>query len=235
MVKSLLSGFFSFLGLCFILTFNSCGIPASDNAVTIPPSSALSFFHASPNDQGLDIFIDSAPINAGTFEFKSFTGYLQVTPPGLKKVKFSVTASLTIQIDTSFTLVQSKSYTIVVANKSSGTPQALLMETSGALTSQSNTAIRFVHLSPDTPAVSVNLIEAGVPLVTGQTYTQGTAFQEFPTKNYTVEVRRYSDNKLLITVPLTIVLPGTFQTIYFVGYSTPPGGNLNSLSYKIVN
>ncbi len=225
--------FVRFFVLFFLLALNGCNLNSSSNVAPLP-SAEVAFFHGSPNNLDMTVYLDDAPLS-GTFAYKTYSGYIQTNNLGIRKVKFISVASAATLIDTTFNFVQNKAYTIAVVNKPSGKPQAIIIEDGVNLVNQADTPIRFIHLSPDTPAVDVKFINVGTTLVTGQTYMQASQFQEFAVNNYSAEIRRSSDNKLLLTVGLPLTNAAIFQTIYFVGYSNPPGGSLNSLSARVTN
>jgi hypothetical protein len=202
--------------------------------VVVPPSSVLAFFHAAPAVSQLDIYIDDTKLNA-TFDFKTYSGYLQVTPVGKKRVRFTPTGGTTAVIDTTVTFVDKKAYSLIIASKASGAARAVFTEDTGTLVSNQNTMIRFVHMSPDTPAVDVKFTDVNKTLCTGQSYLGASTYTEFESRGYTAEIRRSSDQVLLLTVALPIPSGGAFQSIYLLGYTKPPAGNLNTLSYKIAN
>jgi Domain of unknown function (DUF4397) len=222
------------LGVCFLLFLSGC-LGKSEDQVVNPPSTTIAFFNASPNSSEMDVYLNDSKLSS-SFSYKAYSNYLPITPPGLKKVKFTSDATSAILIDTTFTFAEKLAYTVVVANKVSGTPQAILVEDKATLSNTQNTMIRFAHMSPDTPAVDVKLV-GGISTIlsTGQTYTNFSTFTEFETRTYSVEIRRSSDSKLLLTVVVPLSSAGTFQTVYLLGYSAPPGGNLNTLSSKITN
>jgi Domain of unknown function (DUF4397) len=238
MTRNGVLSFASVLFLGALLTMNGCNLASDDgNSLTAPASSAAVFFHASPDASETAIMLDDQKLNT-TFVYKTYTGYLPLIPPGTRRLKFvSQTSSATL-IDTSFNFLASKPYSVLFVNKTPvlGSPkQALLIDDSGSLVAKENTLIRLVHLSPDSPPVDARVLEAGVTLASGQSYKQASPFKELATRSYTVEIRQTSDNKLLLTVNLPIPIGGTFQTIYFVGFSVLPVGNTNGLSSKVVN
>ncbi len=233
MIRSI-TGVLCLLCLSVLLLLNSCNVGTLEDQVIIPPSAALAFFHASPTTPQLNIYLNDILLNA-TFTFKTYSGYLQLTPPGQKKFKLMPTSSTAVTIDTSFTFSDRKANTIVISNKSSGAPHAVLLDDTGTLSNNQNLMLRFVHMSPDTPAVDVKLTDVGKTLALSQSYETASNFVELEARGYTAEIRRSSDNKLLLTVPIPLPSAGAFQSIYLLGYSVPTGGNLNSLSYKITN
>ncbi|MDF2700276.1 MAG: hypothetical protein K0Q49_1834 [Haloplasmataceae bacterium] len=76
--------------------------------------------------------------------------------------------------------------------------------------------LRFVHLSPNAPAVDLVLAN-GTRLFTDTRYKQATDYIPIGAGNLTFNVVRFGTNQVLLTVPNLTLLPNESYTIYAIG------------------
>ena len=216
-------------GLLFAVLMASCSL--NNPVVTDPtPVASLSFYHACPDGPSLYILIDDATINSQLFSFGDFTGY-SVSKAGTRAIKFKSSNNLTVLVDTTFTFSDKSTYSIFAIN-SLANIKALLIHDVGALSTVANTMVRFIHLSPDAPAVTATLVGASGPFFSGG-YKEISDFTEMTPKVYTLEIRAQSGGQLLLSTSVP-TLPGAYYTVALTGYMTPPANNPNALSAKII-
>src|SRR5438045_2392161 len=91
----------------------------------------------------------------------------------------------------------------------------------------------FVHLSPDLPDVKVVLAGETKSLSDQIGYTELTPFSEYTAKSSTVEVRSIADNSLITSQTFDPVFH-QYITVAILGYVTPPSGNPNKMTVKVV-
>ncbi len=170
-----------------MVLMNGCLTDGSSNQ-TPPIQTAVSFYDADPDGNTLSIFMNSIQINSIAFQYKTFTGYANLEP-GDKTLKFtSVTSGASLH-DTTYTLIAYKAYSIFVGKRpNSSNLVSLITDDSGKIGTAGNTLIRFVNMSPDTPAVDVKIVgQEATPIATQLRYLQAGNFVEFVPSDDTVE------------------------------------------------
>ncbi|MDF2502664.1 MULTISPECIES: DUF4397 domain-containing protein [Clostridium] len=76
--------------------------------------------------------------------------------------------------------------------------------------------IRFVHLSPDAPAVDLNL-SIGTKVFSNVTYKKITDYACLPAGTYTFNINATGSDNTALTIPNVQLLPNTYYTIYALG------------------
>ena len=221
-----------FIVICSILLMIVSGC-SSSTPQPAPSYSNLSFFHGAPSSPPLNVYLDGKQLNSSAFEYGSFSGALPQTS-GNRILEFkSFTNNLSL-IDTTFNLLTGKGYSVFVVNRQL-TIKPLVTLDEGEFTSLSaNMMIRFIHLSPDTPAAYLAITGETASLLPSRSYQQATAFTETPSKSYAFEIRAISDNTVLGATTSFSFQSGTYYTIALYGYSKPPAGNNNKLAVKLL-
>lgn len=213
-----------------LVVVSLAGCSLNQEASPPTPTARVSFYHACPDGPDMYVLIADATVTTQQFSFASFTGYLY-TKAESKSVKFKSASDLSVLVDTTFTFTDKLTYSIFAVN-SVAKLRALRIPDVGALQSQANTMVRFIHLSPDAQAVTATMVGSSGPLFSGG-YQDYSDFTEMAATVYTLEIRAQNDNHLILTtsVPTTA---GAYYTIALTGYATPPPNNTHTLSAKII-
>ena len=118
--------------------------------VNTPSNSLVKVIHASPDAPGVDLLVDNTV--AGTnLTFPNNTGYLTVNS-GTRNIKVNVTGTMTTVIEANVDFMQNKNYSVFAVNSVSNI-EPLLVEDDLTVPAQGKAHVRFIHLSPDAPAV----------------------------------------------------------------------------------
>lgn len=139
--------FFSF-ALLILLT--SC-INDDENLVNKPVELAyLSIYHASPDAPGFDVYVDNRIISQNSFDYSSYEGYWIFLPAtGISGWLLPPKDAL---IDTTFNFEKGEADSLFAINKVSKL-EALLVSDRAQIHFEGRAMVRFVHLSPDAPAL----------------------------------------------------------------------------------
>lgn len=194
------------------------------------PLGYVSIYHASPDAPPLDISVDDRRVNSQPFGYSDYSGYLNFYT-GSRKMKFSSVNAANALIDTVFDVAEGKAYSIFVINRLANI-ETLVVQDSAASPATGKAMVRFVHLSPDAPAVDV--ADASGSLFTNTAFKQATAFKEVDAKMYSFEVKSASTGEVLLTADNVDVRAGGFYTIVTRGFAVPPAGNTNVLSVEVL-
>jgi hypothetical protein len=108
--------------------------------------------------------------------------------------------------DPKFYAEERGAYSLFLAGQSSNVTGILLQE-NFPYHSDSTCGVRFINLSPNSPAINITLTATPtVNEVSSLAYLQNTDFKIYPAKasnaSYSFQIRKASDNSLLLTVPL---------------------------------
>jgi hypothetical protein len=193
------------------LLLAACG---KDN-ITAPSNTATAnvrVAHLSPDAPAVDVYVNGTKA-LSNIPFKEVSSYLPV-PAG--STNFRVTpanAATPVVIDATVTLNAGGSYTVAATGFLAGI-QPLLLEDDRGTTGQSK--VRFVHASPDAPAVDIAV--AGGPVIfSNYAFRQSSPYPQVAPATYTLEARPAGTNVVALSVPDVPLRPGTNYTIFAVG------------------
>ena len=145
-----------------LLTLSFIGCDDEETPVSptpLPSNSLVKVVHESPDAPGVDLLVDNTV--AGTnLIFPNNTGYLTV-PSGTRNVKVNVTGTSTTVIEANIDFMEDKNYSVFAVN-SVANIEAVLIEDDLTTPAQGKAHVRFIHLSPDAPAVDVTLMDGTV-------------------------------------------------------------------------
>jgi hypothetical protein len=168
--------------------------------------------HLSPDAPAVDVYVNGSRAVSGA-AFTDVTGYLPV-PAG--SVNFRVTpagATSPAVIDATVTLNDGGNYTVAATGLLAGI-QLLVLEDDRGTTGQAK--VRFVHASPDAPAVDI-AVTGGPVLFTNVPFRQATAYPQVAPSTYDLEARPAGSTAVALQVNDVTLQPGTNYTIFAVG------------------
>ena len=193
------------------LVLAACG---GDDSVT-SPSTGTAFVrlaHLSPDAPLVDVYVNGTRALNGV-AFKDVSEYLPI-PSG--SVNFRVTpanAANPVVIDATVNLTSGGNYT-VAATGFLAAIQPLLLEDDRGTTGQAK--VRFVHTSPDAPAVDI-AVAGGPVLFSNASFRQATGYPQVAPGTYDLEVRPAGTTTVALSIPGVSLRPGTNYTVFAVG------------------
>jgi hypothetical protein len=199
------------LGIVTALTVSSCG---DDSGPTAPLFKAkVMAVHASPDAPAVDLLVDDVVAGAN-LAFPNATPYLDVRA-GTRNVKVNVAGTATSVIEADLPLTAGASYTVfatdVVADIA---PLVLADDLSTPAAGKAH--VRFVHLSPDAPAVDVAV--TGGPVLFANTAFKGySAFTPVDAGTYDLEVRLAGTSTVVLPLPGISLTAGKIYTVWARG------------------
>lgn len=170
--------------------------------------------HASPDAPGVDLLVDGKV--AGTnLTYPNNTGYLSVKP-GTRNLKVNATGTTTTVIDANVKLMRNTNYTVFATGALAGiAPLVLVDDLSTPAAGKAH--VRFVHLSPDAPAVDVAV--QGGPVVFGnRAFKDATDFTPLAAGTYDLEVRLAGTNTVVLPLPGITLQAGKIYTVFAKGF-----------------
>ncbi len=204
----------------FALLFIACEDEATPVAPTQQASNSLvKVVHASPDAPGVDLLVDNT-IAGTNLTFPNNTGYLTV-PSGTRNVKVNVAGTSTTVIEANIDFIKDKNYSVFAVN-SVANIEAILVEDDLTNPANGKAHVRFIHLSPDAPAVDVTLTD-GTVVFGNKSFKEFTAFTPLDAGSYDLEVRVAGTNTVALDLPVINLEVGKIYTVFAKGFLSGNG------------
>jgi hypothetical protein len=176
--------------------------------------------HASPDAPAVDVLVDgnAAFKNAA---FKGITDYasLDAGSYGVKVVPAGAMEPAVIDAD--LDLMAGKDYTVVAVGKLDAIEPLVLMDNNAA-PAAGKAHVRFVHASPDAPAVDVAVADGGPVLFSNVAFKGSGDYLPVDANSYDLEVRLAGTETVALAVPGVKLEAGKVYTVFAMGLA---GGN----------
>lgn len=182
--------------------------------------SGVMFVHASPDAPAVDIRLGLLPA-ARALAFPGNTPY-RFTLSGPRLIQVNVAGTRTTVISARPTLQRNTFYTVFAANRVANIEPVVLVDD---LTppAAGNAHVRFVHLSPDAPAVDIAVANGGPVLFPNVSFKGSTAFTPVPGGTYDLEVRVAGTNTVALSLPGVRLDAGKIHTVFAKGLLSGSG------------
>lgn len=170
--------------------------------------------HASPDAPNVDIYVDDELVYKD-LAYKKFTPYIPLKPDQYN-VKVYATGTKTNPVtDTTLDVLANQDYTVAATGMLKDIKLLVVHDTAMFL-KPNHGQIKFVHLSPNAPAVDITL-QNGKILFKDIEYKEVSNNLEVPVGNYTIQARVTGTDKIVLTVPNVLIKDNKYYTIYVVG------------------
>ena len=171
--------------------------------------------HASPNAPGVDLLVDDTKVNSSALNFPNNTAYLQAES-GTRNIKVNVTGTSTTVINANLPIEKDKNYSVFAIDSVSKI--SALVITDDLTTPASGKAhVRFIHLSPNAPAVDVALT-GGAVVFGNKSFKDYTAFTPLDAGTYDLEVRVAGTTTVALPLPGITLQAGKIYTVFAKGF-----------------
>ncbi|MCX7669858.1 MAG: DUF4397 domain-containing protein, partial [Anaerolineae bacterium] len=185
------------------------GLPMPD-----PSRARVRVVHASPDAPNVDVLLNDNLAFADV-AFREITGYATL-PPGDYNVKVVPAGATTpVVIEADLTLQAGKEYTVIAKDVLASIGALVLVDDNSA-PAAGNAHVRFVHLSPDAPAVDI-AVTGGPVLFSNVTFGQVGGYTPVPAGTYNLEVRLAGTTTVVLSLPGVRLLAGRVYTAYAFG------------------
>ncbi len=203
--------------LLLLSSFIVVGCSDDDNPTTPQTKSAnanVNVVHASPDAPGVDLLVDNAV--AGTnLTFPNNTGYLEVSE-GTRNIKVNVTGTSTTFIQANLDLTGDKYYSVFAVDAVANLAP-LVIEDDLTPPAAGNAHVRFIHLSPDAPAVDITLTD-GTVVFGNIKFKEFTNFTPLPAGSYDLQVRLAGTDTVVLDLPGISIMDGNIYTVFAKGF-----------------
>jgi hypothetical protein len=191
-------------------------------------TSKVKVVHASPDAPGVDLLVDN--VVAGTnLTFPNNTGYLSVNS-GTKNIKVNVSGTSTTAIEADLLFSAYENYSVFAVDQVSNI-SALVLEDDLTEPASGKAHVRFVHLSPDAPAVDITLTD-GTVVFGNISFKEFTQFTPLDAASYDLQVRLTGTNTVVLELPGIALQNGTIYTVFAKGLVS--GSGSQALNAEII-
>jgi len=215
------------LGLLAALTLTSC---SDDDANPVAPAAQarVMAIHASPDAPGVDLLVDGN-IAGTNLQFPNNTAYLGVAS-GTHNIKVNVTGTSTTVINASPDLGAGINYSVFAIDSVSKI-SALVLTDDLTAPASGKAHVRFVHLSPNAPAVDV-AVTGGPVLFSNVSFKGYSAFTPVTAGTYDLEVRLAGTSTVVLPLPGITLTNGKIYTVFARGFAG--GSGAQALGAQII-
>ena len=170
--------------------------------------------HASPDAPAVDVWVNGSVAFANA-PFQGITDYAKLEP-GSYSVQVSPTgATEPIVIDANLDLATTTDYTVVAVGMLENIEPLVLIDNNSA-PAAGKAHVRFVHASPDAPAVDIAV--TGGPVLFSNVAFKGTGdYLPVDAGSYDLEARLAGTDTVALSVPGVALEEGTVYTIFAMG------------------
>ena len=204
---------FAALALLALAPLAGCG-KDDPNPVSPAPQAQVMAIHASPDAPAVDLLVDGVEVGAD-LAYPNHTGYLTVGP-GTRNVKVNVANTTTTVIDADLPVSAGGHYS-VFANGPVSSIGALVLADDLTPPASGKAHVRFVHLSPDAPAVDV-AVTGGPVVFANRAFRESTPFTPVDAGTYDLEVRPTGSASVVLSLPDITLQAGRIYTVFARGF-----------------
>ncbi|HAN22141.1 MAG: hypothetical protein A2Y15_07850 [Clostridiales bacterium GWF2_36_10] len=178
-------------------------------------NSYIRLFHASPNAPSVDVYANGNMIANG-LSYKQLTNYLSV-PSGNYNIEiFPEGQKNNPVLSGQVNIPANSAFTAAAISELPDISMLLIQEIYKPRLNKDKSYVRFVHLSPNAPAVDITLPN-GTKLFQDVAYKEHTDYLEVDPGNYTLQVKPTGGNQTVLTVPDLNLERGKIYSVYAVG------------------
>lgn len=219
------------VALATMALFVACSDDDDSNPMNSPASKAsVLTVHASPGTPAVDLLVDNSVAGTG-LGFPANTGYLEVNS-GTRNVKVNVSGTSTTAIEANLNLSEDTHYSVFAVDTGSALGALVLVDDLTAPAS-GKAHVRFIHLSPDAPAVDVAV--TGGPVVFGnKAFKEYTDFTPLDAGTYNLEVRLAGTSTVALPLPGITLQAGKIYTVFAKGFAAGSGASAYPLGAEII-
>jgi hypothetical protein len=201
------------VALALVAVFPLAGC-RKDNPMAPVPKGRVMAVHASPNAPAVDLLVDGTVAGTG-LTFPNNTGYLAV-PAGTRNFKINVAGTSTTVINADLPIADKTSYSVFACDSVSKIGAVVLTDD---LTppAAGKAHVRFVHLSPNAPAVDV-AVQGGGVLFGNYAFKGNSAFTPVAAGTYNLEVRLAGTSTVVLPLPGITLQAGKIYTVFARGF-----------------
>lgn len=172
--------------------------------------------HASPDAPAVDVWVNDSIKAFTNAPFKGITAYAALDPAtyNVKVVPAGATTPVVIEAD--LTLEANKDYTVVAVNTLANIEPIVLVD-NNSTPAAGKAHVRFVHASPDAPAVDIAVANGGPVLFSNVAFKEVGDYLPVDAGTYDLEVRLAGTSTVALSVPGLRLNDRTVYTVFAMG------------------
>lgn len=176
--------------------------------------SYVRIIHTVPDAPNVDIYANDRLI-AQDLAYGEYTDYLTI-PEGMYKISLYVAGSKNSPVLENMLVVDKNSYLTVAAAGTLSKIGFLAIADANAPKKSGKAMVRFLHLSPNAPAVDITLPD-GTVIFGNVSFQYITPYADVMPMNYTLQVRVAGTPDVVLTVPNVTLAADKYYTVYAIG------------------
>jgi hypothetical protein len=170
--------------------------------------------HASPDAPAVDVLVNDG-LAFSNAPFKGITAYAALNPATYNVKVVPTGAKEPVVIGADLTL-EAKDYTVVAVGQLANIEPLVLVDNNSA-PAAGKAHVRFVHASPDAPAVDIAVAGGGPVLFSNIAFKGVGDYLPVDAGTYDLEVRLAGTDTVALSVPGVALNNGTVYTIFAMG------------------
>jgi hypothetical protein len=171
-------------------------------------------FHASPDAPSVDVYLNGKRI-IRNLTYKQETDYLPLPDAGTYRIDIYPAGKTDKPVLTgTFTFNSGQKYTVAAVGKLADLDLLFVYDNENVPPGESK--VRFIHLSPDAPAVDI-AVKNGDVVFSDVTFKEVTDYLPLTPMTVNLEVRAAGTDKAVLQLPPIRLRPNRSYTIYAVG------------------
>jgi hypothetical protein len=179
-----------------------------------PERARVRAVHASPDAPAVDILVNGAPAFTNV-PFQAVSDYATL-PPGTYNIQVvPAGAAAPVVIDADVTIEAGVDYTVAATNVLANITPLVLVDDNSA-PAAGNAHVRFVHASPDAPAVDI-AVAGGPVLFPNYAFGDVSPYTPVPAGTYDLEVRLAGTTTVVRPLPGITLEAGVVYTAFAMG------------------
>jgi hypothetical protein len=196
------------------LGLSGCGDDDDNPVAPAPQTARVMAVHASPDAPAVDLLVDGTIAGSG-LAYPGATSYLTVGA-GTRNVKVNVAGTSTSVINANVPVTAGTSSTVFAVD-SVASISALVLSDDLTPPASGKAHVRFVHLSPNAPAVDV-AVAGGAVVFANRSFQQFTPFTPLDAGTYDLEVRLAGTTTVVLPLPGITLTAGKIYTVWAKGF-----------------
>ncbi|WP_129715214.1 DUF4397 domain-containing protein [Pedobacter sp. SYP-B3415] len=175
----------------------------------------VSIANVSPTLATYNIYLNSSRVTAAAVPFGGVIGY-QALLPGTIAVKFTNGGTDELILERSLSISNEKMYSLFLIGKDQQR-EILQVEDQFPERNADKAYVRFINLSPDAPALDVQLSEGAASIATARSYKQHSAFTPVSAGTHSFIIKEVDAQQAKFTFSNQTLVAGKAYTIIAVG------------------
>ncbi len=171
--------------------------------------------HASPDAPAVDVWVNGNVAFAGA-PFKGITDYASLEPATYNVQVVPAGATEPVVIEADLGLSANTDYTVVAVGLLDNIEPLVLVDNNSS-PEAGKAHVRFVHASPDAPAVDIAVADGGPVLFSNVAFKEVGDYLPVDAGTYDLEVRVAGTETVALEVPGLTLRDGTVYTVFAMG------------------